>query len=149
MVRSTYSVYFIQAINTISRWSYRERHNVQLPDEYDRIYHDLEPFWGMDPVDLNRLQAEHESYRDSFTIGKTEDSNITVVTSVITNDDPSLNTVFHADYAKSIADKLNQVSKFIPSFRAVYSIHDNPNMTTYWELKAQALQAASTQNCTY
>lgn len=102
----------------------------------------------MNPVDLNRLQAEHESYRDSFTIGKTENSNITVVASVITNDDPSLNTVFHAEYAKFIADKLNQVSKFIPPFRAVHSIHDNPNMTTYWELKAQALQAASTQNCT-
>src|ERR1700729_1747162 len=88
-----------------SRWLYCEENNVQLPDEYDRIYHDLEPFWGMDPVDLNRLQAEHESYRDSFTISKTENSNITVVALVITNDDPSLDTIFHADYAKSIADK--------------------------------------------
>ncbi len=28
------------------RWSYVTEHNVQLPDEYDQIHNDLEPFWG-------------------------------------------------------------------------------------------------------
>ncbi|PBK80587.1 hypothetical protein ARMGADRAFT_859444, partial [Armillaria gallica] len=26
-------------------WEYVEKNNVQLPDEYDQIYRDLEPYW--------------------------------------------------------------------------------------------------------
>ncbi|KIM52545.1 hypothetical protein SCLCIDRAFT_60830, partial [Scleroderma citrinum Foug A] len=33
-------------------WDYIVEHNVQLPDEYDEIYYDLEPFWGVDPEDM-------------------------------------------------------------------------------------------------
>lgn len=42
----------IYMILTRYRWFWCERKNIRLPDEYDRIYHDLEPFRGMDLVDL-------------------------------------------------------------------------------------------------
>ena len=35
-------------------------HKVQLPDEYDRIYHDIEPFWGVSPEELGKGQVERE-----------------------------------------------------------------------------------------
>ena len=50
-----------------------------LPDEYDSIYHDLEPFWGMDPKELIQLQSKLEDKKDSYTIGKTEGGNIKVL----------------------------------------------------------------------
>jgi hypothetical protein len=135
--------------DTTIRWSYREHHNVRLPDEYDRIYHDLEPFWGMDPVDLNKLLAEREISGDTFILSKTGDSNITVVASVFPENDPDIPEAFHITLAKSIAHKMNKISRFIPPFRAMYSIYDNPNLTTDWELKAQALQAAAARTCIY
>jgi len=126
-----------------SRWLYCEENNVQLPDEYDRIYHDLEPYWGMDPVDLNRLQAEHESHKESYTIGKTEDSEITLVASALAEPGPGSPRRAHLSQAKEIMGLLTDVQKSIPPFRAVFSPHDTPNMPTDWELKAQALQAAA------
>jgi hypothetical protein len=52
---------------------------------------------------LQSLQAKHELNRYSFTIGKTKDWNITVVTSVIPNDDPGFNTIFHADITNKLS----------------------------------------------
>lgn len=69
------------------RWRYAELHNVQLPDEYDQIWSDLEPFWGMDPVDLNRLQLQHEGHIDSFTLGKNEGESIKLLN--VSVSDPS------------------------------------------------------------
>jgi hypothetical protein len=132
-----------------SRWFYCERNNVRLPDEYDRIYNDLEPFWGMDPIDLQRLQLEagHETYGDSFTLGKAEGSEITLIASALPENDPEFPTKFHLGKAKQIMDVLNKFSEFIPSFKAVFSPHDNPNMSTDWELKTQALEAAANETC--
>jgi len=132
-----------------SRWSYCQEHNVQLPDEYDRIYHDLEPYWGMDPVDLNKLQAEYESHRDSYTLGKTEDSEITVVATALPPPGPGSPTASHLSQAGVIVALLKDVEKFIPPFRAVFSPHDNPNQPTDWELKTQALKAAAAGTCPY
>ena len=80
----------------------------------------MEPFWGINPIDLNGLQAGHEPYRDSYTIGKAEDSNIALVTSSLPDGDPDSPTKFHSDKAKQIFDMLNQFSKFIPPFHAVF-----------------------------
>jgi hypothetical protein len=132
----------------MNRWSYCRRHNVQLPDEYDRIHDDLEPFWGMDPVDLNKIQKDLESHRDSYTIGKSEYSGITMVASALPEPGPDSPAHFCIGQAKSIADILKDVSAFIPPFRAVFSPDDNPIMAIDWELKKQALEAAAAGTCT-
>jgi hypothetical protein len=133
----------------LGRWSYCKQHNVQLPDEYDRIYNDLEPFWGMNPVDLQRIQTKLESERDSFTLGKTEDSGLTLVAWALPGPGDGFPLEYHLSKAREIADMLKNVSQFIPPFRAVFSPHDNPYVATHWELKAQALHAAAAQTCTY
>ena len=139
-------IFFFKATN---RWSYCMRHNVQLPDEYDRIYDDLEPFWGMHPLDLNKLRTEIESERDSYTLGKTKNSEVTMVASALPEPGPDSPTKNYIAQAKEFADLLNQVSEFIPPFRAVFSPHDNPSRTTDWEVRTQALEAAAAGTCTH
>ncbi|KAF9240419.1 glycosyl transferase family 90-domain-containing protein [Melanogaster broomeanus] len=52
-------------------WDYVVKHDVRLPDEYDEIYHDLEPFWGIDPYDLAITQEELEHRTQIVTVQKT------------------------------------------------------------------------------
>jgi hypothetical protein len=124
-----------------SRWAYVKKHNVQLPDEYDQIYKDLEPFWGMDPQDLRRIQADWESHQDSYTLGKTGDD-IAIVNYTLTNDNKNL---LSGGY--EIIDMLQDVRHLIPPFRAVFSPHDNPNLPVDHELRSQAIEAATRGKC--
>jgi hypothetical protein len=103
----------------------------------------------MNPVDLQRIQAELELDGDSFTLGKTEDSEVKLLAWVLPGPDDGFPLEYHLDKAREIADMLKNVSQFIPPFRAVFSPHDNPYMATDWEIKTQALQAAAAQTCTY
>lgn len=43
------------------RWEYVQQHRVLLPDEYDRIYHDIEPFWAIEPTELAKSQSQLEA----------------------------------------------------------------------------------------
>ncbi|KAG6825268.1 hypothetical protein H0H92_004252 [Tricholoma furcatifolium] len=122
------------------RWAYVQKHNVQLPDEYDLIYEDLEPFWGMDPRDLQRIQGEWEAHSDTYTIGKTVDGPITIVNYSLPG---HTNIRSLMDGAYLIMDLLKDVEDSIPAFRAIFSPHDNPNLPTDWELKQQALDHAA------
>ncbi|KAG5220047.1 glycosyltransferase family protein [Salix suchowensis] len=51
-------------------WNYVEEHNVMLPDEYDQIWRDLEPFWAMEPLDLQRLVEDEQAEVETYTIGR-------------------------------------------------------------------------------
>ncbi|KAG6861171.1 hypothetical protein C0995_002978 [Termitomyces sp. Mi166 len=120
-------------------WAYVQEHNVQLPDEYDQIYEDLEPFWGMDPRDLQRLQGEWEGHSDSYTIGKTVDGPIMLV-------NVSLSSKSGHDLtggSREVMELLKDVEHEIPPFRAVFSPHDNPNLPTDRELREMALKHAA------
>ncbi|KAG6887518.1 hypothetical protein C0995_014656 [Termitomyces sp. Mi166 len=127
------------------RWEYVQEHNVQLPDEYDQIYEDLEPFWGMDPRDLQRLQFEWEGHSDSYTIGKTDDGPIMIVNYSLPDVRPS--TFDFTDGAYQIMELLEDVEDKIPPFRATFSPHDNPNLPTDWELRSQAIKHAAAGTC--
>lgn len=41
-------------------WAYVEANNVQLPDEYDQILRDIQPFWAVPPDSLQSLQRQWE-----------------------------------------------------------------------------------------
>lgn len=41
-----------------------------MTDEYDQIYHDLQPPCGIKPADLRKIQAEWEQHQDTYTLGK-------------------------------------------------------------------------------
>ncbi|KAF9470694.1 hypothetical protein BDN70DRAFT_998858 [Pholiota conissans] len=122
-------------------WTYVVEHNVQLPDEYDQIHRDLEPFWGMDPNDLQKLQRDWEAHEDTFTIGKDSyDDPLSVKNHSIPNGDTSRTGLAKGAY--EMIELLEDVEHLLPPFRAVFSPHDNPNLPTDCELKRQALRAA-------
>ncbi|KAH8114400.1 glycosyl transferase family 90-domain-containing protein [Phellopilus nigrolimitatus] len=121
-------------------WDYVEKHRVQLPDEYDQIYRDLEPYWGIDPRDLRVAQAEWEGHRDSFTIGKHSDEGIVTILNMSLPDDRAQD--YLAWGARPQMDLLNEVYKHIPLFRATFSPHDNPNELADWTWRNAAVEAA-------
>lgn len=93
--------------------------DVQLPDDYDRIYHDIEPFWGIRPADLRKLIAEHESEPGTYTLGNHEGyGEIFVVNSSGVNRD--------SNAAKERSDDqiwiLDKVKQFLPPFRATFTV---------------------------
>jgi hypothetical protein len=117
-----------------------EQHQIQLPDEYDQIYKDLEPYWGMDPDDLQTIQSDWEAHADSYTLGKDADSPISMVNFTLPGNE---NVRFNlAGGGFQIIELLEEVQDFIPPFRAVFSPHDNPNLHTDFELRSMALRAA-------
>ncbi|RDB16600.1 Beta-1,2-xylosyltransferase 1 [Hypsizygus marmoreus] len=119
-------------------WRYAMKHNVQLPDEYDTIYHDLEPFWGIEPKDLLAIRDELELKKDSFTVGQTDSNGVGVV-------NYAFNEGTYKQLIKGsekIVDLLKDVEEFLPSFRAVISPHDAPNRLSDYGVKSAALEAA-------
>lgn len=131
---------------TENRWTYVEENNVQLPDEYDQIYRDLEPFWGMDPKDLQNIETEWEGEADTYTIGKVADGPIKLVNYTLPGQEEARFDL--AGGAFQIMELLEDVEEFIPPFRAIFSPHDNPNLHTDFELKTEALKHAAAGTCT-
>ncbi|KAF7377561.1 Beta-1,2-xylosyltransferase 1 [Mycena sanguinolenta] len=122
-------------------WRYVQKHNVQLPDEYDQIHADLEPFWGIEPKDLLAIRSELEAKVDSYTIGKTADSQVGVVNTSFTpgkHDQLIVRSV-------NVIDLLSDVEEYLPPFRAVFSPHDGPNRLSDYFVEDAARQAAAKQ----
>lgn len=128
------------------RWRYVEENNVQLPDEYDQIYEDLEPYWGMDPNDLQDIVREWEAHEDSYTIGKAMDGLIGLANYSLGPGNDHIQKEITIGVSH-ITDLLEDVEEFIPPFRAVFSPHDNPNLHTDFELRSQALRHAAAGTC--
>ncbi|KIL62815.1 glycosyltransferase family 90 protein [Amanita muscaria Koide BX008] len=120
-------------------WKYVVEHNVQLPDEYDQIYQDLEPFWGLQPSELLKRQKELESKMESYTIGIDEEGDeISVL-------DYAIREEKFEDLIKGsveILDILSDVAEHLPPFRAVINPHDVPNQMSDYFVKSAALRAA-------
>jgi hypothetical protein len=126
------------------RWNYVQENNVQLPDEYDQIHNDLAHFWAISPSQLRRAQAAHELHKETYTIGKTEGSPISVLT---TSFNEGSNHALHLDGARQMIDVLKPVEHMIPPFRAIFSPHDSPNLLSSWQMKAEAKKAISQGRC--
>ncbi|EKM77598.1 hypothetical protein AGABI1DRAFT_77101 [Agaricus bisporus var. burnettii JB137-S8] len=120
-------------------WKYVTEHNVQLPDEYDQIFHDLEPFWGLEPSDLFKTQAELETRIDSYTIGKQDGSDVDVLTYAFT--EGRYDQLIAG--SKKIIALLSEIQHLLPDFRMTISPHDGPNFLSDWEIKRATLEAAA------
>lgn len=127
----------------IHRWRYASKNNVQLPDEYDSIYHDLEPFWGIEPRDLLKIREELESKVDSYTVGKTSGGAVAVVKYAFK--EGKYDQLIKG--SEKIIDLLRDVEDFLPPFRAVFSPHDGPNRLSDYGVKSAVLEAASSRTC--
>ena len=121
------------------RWDYVVRHRVQLPDEYDEIFEDIEPFWGIDPHELARTQQELEMRDGVVTVQKTDaHPRLQVVRSTLPQDRQNLQAGI-----KKIVALLSEVEQDLPPLRFTVSPFDNPSMLSDWQVKTMALEAAA------
>lgn len=128
----------------LRRWKYAQENNVQLPDEYDQIYHDLEPFWGLEPSDLVQVQAELEHKKDSYTVGKNEtDDEVQVLTWAF--EDGKYNQLIAG--SREVIKLFKPIQELLPPFRMTLSPHDGPNRLSDYGVKSAVLEAAASQTC--
>ncbi|KIJ36563.1 glycosyltransferase family 90 protein [Sphaerobolus stellatus SS14] len=116
---------------------YADFHKVQLIDEYDSIHKRLQPFWGVAPKLLQEAQRNWESHPDTFTIGKSADSDSVELLNDTMNGNPS--------GMQRVLDQLNileDVGEWLPAFRATYTMHDGPAQFISWTLREAAERAA-------
>jgi len=127
----------------LHRWKYAAEHDVQLPDEYDQIYHDLEPFWGIEPADLIKIHEESELKKDSYTIGKNETGQVEILTYAFAEG----KYVQLIEGTRQILEMFEDIQEHLPPFRMTISPHDNPNRMSDYGVKTVALEAAASQTC--
>ena len=121
------------------RWDYAVRHRVQLPDEYDEIFNDIEPFWGIDPHDLAETQQELETRDGLLTVQKTDDSpNFEIARSNIPETQGFLTA-----RVNDILALVRDVESELPPMRVTFSPRDEPDMVSDWRIKNMALEAAA------
>jgi hypothetical protein len=112
---------------------------VQLPDEYDEIFEDIEPFWGIDPHELARTQQELEMHDSVVTVQKTDaHPRLEVVRSTLPQDRQDLQTGID-----EVVALLSDVEQDLPPLRITVSPFDNPDMLSDWQIKSMALEAAA------
>ncbi|KXN85629.1 Choline dehydrogenase, mitochondrial [Leucoagaricus sp. SymC.cos] len=120
-------------------WEYAVEHSVQLPDEYDQIFHDLEPFWGLEPSDLFDIQTELEAKKDTYTIGKEKGGHVDVLTYAFT--EGKYDQLIAG--SRKILELLREIDHLLPEFRMTISPHDGPNRLSDWDVKRATLEAAA------
>ncbi|KAH7882833.1 glycosyl transferase family 90-domain-containing protein [Phlebopus sp. FC_14] len=121
-------------------WDYVVKHSVQLPDEYDEIYQDLQPFWGIDPADLALAQKELETRPGIVTVSKTlPNTHLEIVNTTLPVDrQAQLQRTI-----ENILDLVRDVQHELPPLLVSFSPYDNPGMLSDWRIKNMALEAAA------
>ena len=138
----------VEDVNCIYRWNYVQKHNVQLPDEYDQIFRDLEPYWGIDPRDLEAAQARRESRPGSITLNKESEEGKILIENVTFGDSRQhLVETFLRYVARPQIDQLDEVYQYIPAFRATINPEDGAIEQADWVWKNAALEAARKGTC--
>lgn len=119
-------------------WDYVVKHDVLLPDEYDEIYHDIEPYWGIHPEDLADAERELEERDDIIVVAKTPGNDKLEIVHTTFKTNPSA----HIARISNILKLLEEVEHDLPPLRMSFSPHDNPNMLSDWRIKTMVMEAA-------
>lgn len=126
------------------RWDYVIKHDVQLPDEYDQIYHDLEPFWGMKPAYVIEQQKiwEEDQEVGSYTIVN-EDQFVYMSGHTMKAGEEEVATT----RAEQQIALLKEVQQWLPPFRATFTAHDVPYQFIGHDMKSEAFEHAALSEC--
>lgn len=123
-------------------WKYVQEHNVQLPDEYDQIHHDLQPLWGIKPANLRKIQAEWEHHQDTYTLGKEEGGPVLIAADKLPEDPAKRENLLIG--GNEMAKLLMDIGHSLPPFRAVFSPHDSASIFINYQTRSMTLKAAAT-----
>jgi len=126
-----------------ARWKYAVENDVQLPDEYDQIYNDLEAFWGIEPSDLIQTQKEGELKQDTYTIGKNNKGEVEVLTHMFR--EGKYDQLIAG--SREIVDLFKPIQEYLPPFRMTLWPDDRPNRLTDYRVDTAAREAADSRTC--
>lgn len=124
-------------------WDYVEAHDVILPDEYDIIHHDLEPYWAYSPDDIHAIQSRQEAHEDSWTMGTAGTHGVALVNMTLMPHSREM----HLTAAEEMLDTLRPVQEHLQPFRAVFNPHDAPYVVASADFKEQAHAAIKAGKC--
>lgn len=119
--------------------------DVQLPDEYDEIYQDLEPYWGIDALDFQTNREQLEAQENTIVLAKTDQNSFIEIVDYHLPQDATERLIGRID---NVLKLLQDVENDLPPFRAVFSPHDNPSMLSDYGIKSMALDAAAAGHST-
>ncbi|KAF9518922.1 glycosyltransferase family 90 protein, partial [Hydnum rufescens UP504] len=102
-------------------WKFIIDNNVPLPDEYDQILHDLEPFFGISPHDLQWLQARGSNDLGTFTLGIRNGRAFISKISMAEADLP-----WAERRAEERLELIQDVQEHLPDLNFTFSAHDAP-----------------------
>ncbi|KAG8991395.1 Glycosyltransferase Family 90 domain containing protein [Tulasnella sp. 427] len=121
-------------------WRYIVRHNVQLPDEYDQIFHDLEPFWGMSPAFIQEQQGmwEKDDEVGSYTLVN-EDHQVFLAGHTMKPEEEDIAIDRGAEQLRL----LEEIQQWLPDFRATFTAHDVPYQFIGYDMRSEAVDHAS------
>lgn len=117
-------------------WKWAQKNKIILVDEYDQIMHDLEPFYALDPRDLDHKLKRMEEREETFTIKL----------------DPTAETTveYSGDYAElqrahDLGEILEPFADLLPGkVQMTFTRHDQPACQLGWarndRMKELALQ---------
>ncbi|KAG8905165.1 Glycosyltransferase Family 90 domain containing protein [Tulasnella sp. 403] len=121
-------------------WLYVEQHSIRLPDEYDQIHNDLQPFWGVEPSYIRHQQALRENDPNTFTLACVNGRVF------LANAEQLPTSAAQNRLARQRIDAqleiLQPIEAFLPDFRATFSTDDVPNEVVSWEVMNKATAVA-------
>ncbi|ORY32301.1 glycosyl transferase family 90-domain-containing protein [Naematelia encephala] len=120
-------------------WAYAKRKNVQLPDEYDQIHRDLEPFHALPPSQIQDLVREVSARSGMITItcpGITDEER-TCTYSIVREGLNEEGTRVAQDRAEAQMGLLEDIEDVLEEVQAVFYSHDGP-----WQFVGHAYKSA-------
>ncbi|KAF8137158.1 glycosyl transferase family 90-domain-containing protein [Boletus edulis] len=121
-------------------WDYVVKHRVQLPDEYDEIFEDIGPLWGIDPHELARAEKQVELRDHVVVVQKTDaHSRFKIVRSTIPPDREKVPPTV----IDRILGFIREIEHDIPPMHFTFYPFDNPRKFSDWRMKTMALEAAA------
>ncbi|WRT67909.1 uncharacterized protein IL334_004883 [Kwoniella shivajii] len=108
-------------------WEFATRHNLVLPDEYDRINLDLAPFFALPKKEMKRRMQLVEDMEKTFTL-IIEDGEIEIEI----KDPGGLKWGGTLPRAHETSNLLKAFSKYLPNMKATFSIFDQPQIYLSW-----------------
>ncbi|KAL0061400.1 hypothetical protein AAF712_011801 [Marasmius tenuissimus] len=133
-------------------WKYAKENNVQLLDEYDQIWRDVEVFWGFDTTALSVSQDEYlqKSFLEEsgiYVIGKDNwEETIDIFTLTSNSTEPNnTHELSTSTYGGTTLIKLLRdagVEEHIPPFRIIMNPDDRPIIQRDWALWDRAVRSA-------
>jgi beta-1,2-xylosyltransferase len=121
--------------STLCRWEFAKNSSLLLPDEYDRIHLDLAPFWALPRAEMRKRVREAMDLKETFVLVV---ENGTVSVELL--DEGGLDWAGTLPRAKDAASLIRPFAGYMPDMRAVFSIHDQPQIYLSATRKASLIE---------